>query len=613
MPRKLLPCLFLILLTALPLCAARCEGAVVLPDYGAHAGVEPVGASVSNQGDAIRTYEARSLDKINAFVKAVQKEFGFIADRQKTDTGEIIRLQHAYAPGFSIAYQKAQKLAVFVYPKGTQAGDFEAARLSMDTVIPYVFADNHMEAMVRKLIGKPDGQLTVAELKQIKALDFNTLSYDERKAVQDVSDLSVMTGLEELNLQATGIADLTALKGLTSLRSLNLAVTDVEDLRPLAGLTQLEALNIAVTNVTTLAGLEKLTNLRELSAHNAEIANVAAVSSLVSLDSLDLAYNHIKALPNMSKLTNLRILYISNNNISDLTPVGKLANLSLLMARKNTIKKIDPLAKLENLSSAYLHDNPIASLEPLSNKKGKSITFGPDFLLDTRYDGNGMVTVEIRESLVPEKRVVTKTFTVTNKTKFLDKAEESLSAEDNSSASFRLRPFATYAIEVTPLSQKNNTDITYTVPADKYGGHGWKASKTGLFLFPAGAPIDGFLGSFAGGSLSDMSAALLTRGQIDEIVSGKQVPYLISSVRVSDASAWQADMQLVIIAPNGDQLWQEGRSYTNNSDRTTLYDDLRAYFAAMVKEYGSLPYGEYTVHELIDYEIAATATFKVVY
>src|SRR5262245_17150320 len=85
------------------------------------------------------------------------------------------------------------------------------------------------------------------------------MNYDERIKKLDLSDefhfsdvtaLSTLTNLEELNLMWTRVTDLTPLTPLTKLTTLILRNVPVNDLRPLAYLVTLQKLNLSRTSDT---------------------------------------------------------------------------------------------------------------------------------------------------------------------------------------------------------------------------------------------------------------------------------------------------------------------------------------------------------------------------
>ena len=81
----------------------------------------------------------------------------------------------------------------------------------------------------------------------------------------------------------TKLADITPLTGLTALQDLDLSHTKVSDISPLAHLTALESLNLWDTQVSDIAPLAQLTMLRTLDLSHTEIGDIAALYAISGL------------------------------------------------------------------------------------------------------------------------------------------------------------------------------------------------------------------------------------------------------------------------------------------------------------------------------------------
>lgn len=618
--RKGLVCLG-ICLCALLACSVAWGQPAVLPDFGVYAAVEPIGEAALPDGSGhLYTFEAKSLDKVNAFVREVEREFGFLIDREKVDGGEIIRLEHAYLPGFSITYQRMQKLAVFLYPADTVPGDFDAVADSIHGTVEYAFADSTLEWMIRSEIGIEEGPITRAQLAELKELDLYGFEHRDRKGILDFSDLAALTGLETLSLKHSPITSLEPLAGLTRLQLLELDGCEVTDFRPLAGLSELRRLTFAFTPVKSLKGLGKLVNLEEISAHKAQLTSVDDLATMVGLQMIWISGNQVKTLPNLSKLTALDTLSITDNQISDLSGLRGATALEYLAAENNNIKNISPLIKLENLRTARLRGNPITSTKELANKEGNWLTLEPNVVLATTSLGGGKIGFAPKDPPFELDYSKNATFEFANVTPFIGMDHAGSQTMALADASLQLRPMATYRITMdasfVPGSPSRATpvaDMEVTVPSDKCRSHGWSASKTGIFLLPAGAEMDGFLDSFRSGTLSDLSAARLTRSQIKEIADGKQALYAISNVTLTDDSHWNPSSQFMLQLPDGSQLWIEDYSYTLSGNTAwTIYSGLSDLIVALRNQEGSqVPLGKYTVNIFLEYELAISTAFEV--
>ena len=116
--------------------------------------------------------------------------------------------------------------------------------------------------------------------------------------VSDIEVLSELTSLRTLKLQNTGVSNISALKGLTSLRNLDLSGTDVSDINALSGLTALRNLDLSGTDVSNIKALSGLTALTKLNlSNNKDLTNISVLSSLTNLTELDFRNLIISSIP----------------------------------------------------------------------------------------------------------------------------------------------------------------------------------------------------------------------------------------------------------------------------------------------------------------------------
>ena len=93
-----------------------------------------------------------------------------------------------------------------------------------------------IEAAIRGATKIPEGRLTKEDYKKIVELKL----FDQ--GITDISSLSRLTGLENLNLMENRISDISSLANLKNLKKLNVGQNPLKDLSPLVGLVQLEEL-----------------------------------------------------------------------------------------------------------------------------------------------------------------------------------------------------------------------------------------------------------------------------------------------------------------------------------------------------------------------------------
>ena len=111
-------------------------------------------------------------------------------------------------------------------------------------------------------------------LSTAKVLDLSN------KNLEDLSPLSLVGPLPELNLSGNNISNVEALRALTSLRYLNLGQNKLADVGPLGLLTQLQTLTLSDNPISNLSPLGTLTNLEFIFVGRVESADVTLDSTL---------------------------------------------------------------------------------------------------------------------------------------------------------------------------------------------------------------------------------------------------------------------------------------------------------------------------------------------
>jgi len=174
------------------------------------------------------------------------------------------------------------------------------------TALPAVvtFTDPLLEEMVRGAMGKPEGDITVAEAATVTQLN---LSNEWQRYISD----------------ETAIGDIGGLEHFTNLENLDLSFHAITDVSPLAGLAKLNLLSLGGNPVTDISPL--------------------------------------------ARLTNLKVMILSNCAAQDYSPLAKLINLEVLVLDNSTITDVSPLASLTNLQHLYLANCPVNNYSPLAN------------------------------------------------------------------------------------------------------------------------------------------------------------------------------------------------------------------------------------------------------
>jgi Leucine-rich repeat (LRR) protein len=200
-----------------------------------------------------------------------------------------------------------------------------------------VFKDKNLEALVRTAIGKPTGNLTANDVKNITEL------YVADNQVKDISGLEQLTNLQYLSLESTEITDISVLKNLTNLTDLCLDNTKITDISALKDLNNLTDLSLNNNKINDISALRNLTNLKDLSLNNTFVTDISTLRYLPKLTNLSLDNNKITDISTLRDLTNLTDIYLDNNKISDISVLKNLNKLTTLSLNNNRITDISAL------------------------------------------------------------------------------------------------------------------------------------------------------------------------------------------------------------------------------------------------------------------------------
>jgi Leucine-rich repeat (LRR) protein len=280
--------------------------------------------------------------------------------------------------------------------------------------------DASLRDAIRTALGKPTGDISVADMESLTTLDAslsarggytapfiasleglqtarNLTSLDlsgggapqggtvANVSTSALSPLAGLTNLTTLFLGGNQLTNLTFLAGLTSLTSLDLsgrylrgggtfANVSTSDLSPLAGLTNLTTLSLGANQLTNLTFLAGLTNLTTLLLGGNQLTNLTALAGLTNLTTLDLYGNQLTNLSFLAGLTRLTSLDLSgrysfwgggtvaNVSTSDWSPLARLTSLTTLNLAANQLTNLAFLSGLTNLTTLYLSWNQLTNL-----------------------------------------------------------------------------------------------------------------------------------------------------------------------------------------------------------------------------------------------------------
>ncbi len=185
-----------------------------------------------------------------------------------------------------------------------------------------IWSDAQMERLVRKALGRAEGDIYTDELAQIQVLRINGDAIEMYKSsslgsgplipeaktagdIQSLSDLAYFPNLVTLEISGHGISDISIIANLTSLTTLELTYDNISDISPLSGLTSLTYLSLRMNR----------------------ISDVSPLSGLTGLEYLDFYGNNVSDISSLSGLTALKELYIGANNVTDLSVLDNFPDL----------------------------------------------------------------------------------------------------------------------------------------------------------------------------------------------------------------------------------------------------------------------------------------------
>lgn len=155
-----------------------------------------------------------------------------------------------------------------------------------------------------------------------------TLKIRAYEIKQDVSALSALTNLKELEVWCVDDFDFESLAGLTGLETFALMnyqnyMEESLELSPLEALPNLTALDLTGSQLPVdTSQLSGLTNLKMLKLRACGITDISGLSGLTNLETLDLSVNNFTDVSSLSGLTNLTTLNLKGNEIADYSPVS---------------------------------------------------------------------------------------------------------------------------------------------------------------------------------------------------------------------------------------------------------------------------------------------------
>jgi Leucine-rich repeat (LRR) protein len=222
------------------------------------------------------------------------------------------------------------------------------------------FPDQNLEAAIREAVGKPTGDIYVADVENLNSL------YAAERGIVALTGLEHATSLTHLYLDSNNISDISALANLSSLADLYLGCNEISDISQLGNSTSLTLLRLDSNNISDISSLANLSSLTDLYLGSNKIGNISRLANLASLTLLRLDSNNISDISALANLSSLTELDLGRNEIGDMSPVGELTSLTDLDLHSNHIGNISTLANLTSLTLLRLDSNNISDISSLA-------------------------------------------------------------------------------------------------------------------------------------------------------------------------------------------------------------------------------------------------------
>lgn len=240
----------------------------------------------------------------------------------------------------------------------------EAAVPSEPQVI--TFADSMIEQETRKILNKPAGEITEAEVLTITEFGQwerdGVIEYFEGE-VTTLSDLKWFKNLKQLHLPNCSVQSLEGIEELTALESLDIRDNDIQSIEPVKNLKNLEDLDCADNPISDFSALSGLTKLEWLSIGDSTVTDLSMVKNLTELTHLYVPDCGISDLSPLKNLNKLEFLELRKNNINDIEALAGLQRLQYLNIEENQVSDISVLYALPDLQTVDLNGNPIPAGE----------------------------------------------------------------------------------------------------------------------------------------------------------------------------------------------------------------------------------------------------------
>lgn len=228
------------------------------------------------------------------------------------------------------------------------------------------FPDPALEKAVRSsLTIDADKPLTRRDVMDIQSIDLSGNGKAEEDRIVDLTGLSVLSSLEDLDLRYNRISNIDEISKLTHLKRLNLENNKISDLSPVNSLQTLKKLEVAYNDISDLTPVMSMNKLELLDARYNYITSIEGIGRMMKLRTLRVGRNQITDISPVAELTNLKSLSFGYNPVEDISALYKLPMLHVLTMNGCLVNDIGPVAFMPELTNLQIKGNPIKDRSPL--------------------------------------------------------------------------------------------------------------------------------------------------------------------------------------------------------------------------------------------------------
>ncbi|WPP51050.1 leucine-rich repeat domain-containing protein [Catalinimonas niigatensis] len=197
------------------------------------------------------------------------------------------------------------------------------------------------EPSIMKFIREHPGCLVIYKSDELSLWWNEALSPAWKDAIRNQMSISGIPSKDQLHQIAfieklvisdnREIWDLSPISELVNLKDLELTNTAVSDLSPLSQMISLEKLVCARNPIKSLEPIGKLTNLKYLDFQDTPLEDLKPIRNLIELETLKCSGTEVSNLKHISSLINLKLLECFNTNVKRLKPLKGLYQLEKLV------------------------------------------------------------------------------------------------------------------------------------------------------------------------------------------------------------------------------------------------------------------------------------------